>query len=95
MGIPPASLRRLVGKGKSAGLPKRKTKSFHRLVQRIGAARMNPVKANSIKGALRARDAARRGSLDDEFNNIADELGLEPREVYWMGVSPGHFGIAS
>ena len=92
MGIPIPSLRRLVGSGKSAGLPKRKTKAFHRLVQRVGAARMSPRRGKRMEAARRASAAARRGELDSSYNDIADELGMEPREVYWLGVSPGQFG---
>jgi len=92
MGIPPASLRRLVGKGKSSGLPKRKTKAFHVLVQKVGAARMTPIRAKRDKAARLASAAARVGELDTMYEEIADEMGMEPREVYTLGVSPGHFG---
>jgi hypothetical protein len=106
MGIPPASLRRLVGSGKSAGFPKQKPKwetvggqrklvaghAFHTLVQRVGAARMSPERAARDKAARRAQKAAQMGELDSLYNDIADELGLEPKEVYTLGVSPGQMG---
>jgi len=94
MGIPPASLRRLVSSGKSGGLPKAK-KAFKVLVQRVGAARMSPVRAKRDRAARLASNAARAGELDSMYEEIADELGMEPREVYTLGVSPGHFGTAA
>lgn len=88
MGIPAPSLRRLLGKGKSAGLPKRETKAYHKLVQQVGIARASEKTRRENKAWDRVRNAVWRGTLDQEFSQIAAELGLNEREVYTLGVSP-------
>ncbi len=111
MGIPAPSLRRLVGSGKGSGLPKQQPKwvsdpktrarklvaghAFHELVQKIGAARQKPENLRKNSARRKALEAARRGELDASYDDIADEYGLDAREVYEMGVSPKGVGVAT
>jgi len=103
MGIPAPSLRRLLGSGKGAGFPKQRPrwvvqddgskklvqgKAFVDLVQRVGLARASEKTRSQHEAWDRVEQAIKGGYLDQVFNQIADELGLKPREVYTLGVSP-------
>lgn len=111
MGIPAPSLRRLVGTGKGSGLPKQQPKwvsdpktkqrklvaghAFHQLTQKIGAARQKPENLRRNSARRKALEAAKRGELDASYDDIADEYGLDAREVYEMAVSPKGVGVAT
>ncbi len=88
MGIPVPSLRRLLGSGKTAGLPKRKSPAFKKLAQQVGIARASPRTRQEQQAFDRVRSAVWRGTLDQEFHTIAAELGMHVREVYTLGMSP-------
>lgn len=93
MGIPAPSLRRLLGSGKGAGLPKRThSAAFEKLTLQVSLARMMPEKAQRLKAKRKIQKAIREGYFEEGFADIADELGLEPREVYTLGMSPGQLG---
>ncbi len=88
MGIPAPSLRRLLGKGKGAGLPKTGSKAFSGLVSRVGVARASEKTRKNVELWERVRNSVWRGTFDQEFRKIAAELGMTEREVYTLGKSP-------
>lgn len=87
MGIPAPSLRRMLGHGKGAGLP-RELQAINRVLAKIKSSRKNPeiVRREQCKeAALRAK---LRGTLNLEYLAISEEFGFSPQEVYTFGESP-------
>ncbi len=92
MGIPAASLRRMLGKGKSAGLPK-SWEGIRKTHVQITIARQPEAAHARRKLHRRIKRVIDHDTLDSEYEDIADEFGLETNEVYTMGMSPAKFGI--
>lgn len=91
MGIPAPSLRRLLGKGKSAGMP-RNLMALEAVKEQVRASRRKPeIRLKDLAGKA-ARKAEENGTLDLEYMAIAKRYQMSPKEVYTMGKSPGALG---
>lgn len=93
MGVPAPSLRRMLGKGKSAGLPHDWSRVRNVHVRSKLASEPDPKRARN-RLHRRVRRMIEEGSLDAEYADVADDFGINPSEVYSMGMSPVKFGIS-
>lgn len=92
--IPAPSLRRLLSKGRSGGVPKTLL-SLDAVQQRVKEARRKPEITNRERAARAALRAAMRGTLHLEYMAIAERYQMSPKEVYTLGMSPDQLGVAA